>query len=124
VLIDQPFSGALDLPTSTRPAAFMRRTTSVSKSATTSLRKEQALVFGAPVQDEASSFSKNGTPAKGAFLSTISAATRAMSYRRWITAFSAGLSRSIVMMAASTSSAGATSPHFTSAARSSASDSA
>jgi hypothetical protein len=45
----------------------------------TFLRKKEEFVFGAPVQDEASSLSRNGTPAKGADLSTVPACARAMS---------------------------------------------
>src|SRR5262249_55900913 len=66
VVIAQPFSGALDLPTSTKPAALVRRVASESRGARQSLSQAQELVSGAPCHIEASSLRRNGTPANGA----------------------------------------------------------
>ena len=63
------------------------------------------------------SFTRNGTPAKGALPGvTARASARALSKRWWITAFSCGLSRVMRAIAASMRSSALTSPRRTSSA--------
>jgi hypothetical protein len=75
----QPFSGAFDLPTSTKPAALVRRVASESSGARAPFSHAQELVSGAPCHIEASSLRRNGTPANGASGGTFGTWARAMS---------------------------------------------
>src|SRR5215210_4435799 len=72
---------------------------------------------GSPAVWQTPSFTRNGTPRNGPSASAGSAAAAiALSSRRWITAFSWGLSLSMRAIADSTSSVGVTSPLRTSSA--------
>jgi hypothetical protein len=67
------------------------------------------------------SFTKKGTPAKGAFLSTRFASSSARSMRKWMTAFNRGFTASKRAAATSTSVVADTSPRRTKSAKPSAS---
>jgi hypothetical protein len=67
------------------------------------------LVSGAPCHIEASSFIRNGTPANSPSSGTVGNCARAMSYSLWITALSCGFTRSITLIAVSSSSSADTS---------------
>src|SRR2546421_6431555 len=73
--------------------------------------------YGSPAVWHTPSLTRNGTPRNGPTGRAGSAAAAiALSSRRWITAFNSGLSLSMRVMAASTSSVGVTSPLRTNSA--------
>jgi hypothetical protein len=111
-----PNSGALVLPTTTRPVRRCRRTSSWSWVDTKSARKAEPSVYLTPAHSAVRSLRTKGTPVNGPSGSSPAARSSASSYMGVTTAFKTGLRRSIRLMAASTSSRGCTSRRRTSSA--------
>ncbi len=76
---EPPNSGVFVLPQTTRPAAFIRTTNSVSICETLSRSARHPSLKGAPAYSARRSFRRNGTPQKG----TLSARPAASSSRQW-----------------------------------------
>ena len=121
-----PSSGELVRPTITSPAARNR----AARLLVTGARQSSCFRMGTPSYAGSStrvqlrSFSANGTPRNGPSGSSPAASVRARSNRVVVNAWSSGSTASTRAIAASTSSAGVTSPERTSSAWAVASNSA
>ena len=109
-------SGVFVRPIGSSPVERNRRANALSvrgrKSRSRNVRTP--MWYGSPASRALQSLSRNGTPGKGPSSGASAASRRARSNCRWITALSAGFSRSVRAIAASTSSIGFTSPRRTS----------